>query len=79
MAVISSPTIPSPSPQIQLALKWLDAMSDLNFEAVGSILVDDYVHIVLPATLQTRPFRGKQDMLSVFRAIMPRVGKVEVC
>ncbi|KAK7677592.1 hypothetical protein QCA50_019403 [Cerrena zonata] len=71
MVLAESSEIPSsPSPQLRLALKWMESMTDGNIEGLASTLSDDYVHQIYPASTGIEIQRGKEAYLTNVRQVM---------
>ena len=71
MVLSTSSAIPeTPSPQVRLALKWMESMTDGNLEGLASTMADNYIHTVCPASVGIPDIRGKEAYLENARRVM---------
>jgi len=71
MPVSPSPVIANPSAQLKVVLKWAEAMSAADFDALGAVLDDDYLHLAIPGTLNMPPVKGRETFLKHYQNILP--------
>ncbi|KAI0081026.1 hypothetical protein K474DRAFT_1704302 [Panus rudis PR-1116 ss-1] len=60
------------SPQVQAAVQWLTAHAESDFATFETLLTDDYVHSLIPRTLNT-PVRNKEEHKSFLKAALKTV------
>ncbi|KAH9975953.1 hypothetical protein BGW80DRAFT_1250794 [Lactifluus volemus] len=75
-------SLTNPSRQLSTVLKWFEEITSWNFDAVSSMLSDDYKHTTLPASAGEAP-KDKAQGIAHAKAIASLLGhaplKYEIC
>ena len=75
MAVLPTPAIADPSPQLQAVLRWLDALTTtLDVQALDDAITEDFTLQALPRSLN-RPLLNKAAFLQRADSFLMRVVK----
>lgn len=75
MPVVPTDAVKNPSPQLQVVLRWMDALTtDMDLKALESILTDDYTHQFIPQSLGD-PVRNKAAYLEFSDTVLMRAVK----
>ncbi|KAF8514613.1 hypothetical protein JB92DRAFT_2918739 [Gautieria morchelliformis] len=71
MTTAASCTIPAnPSPELQVALNWIEGYNRWDIDLLFSTVSDDYTHHVLPGSLGIKP-RSKEEFREYLTSIFP--------
>ena len=79
MPVIPSAVIANPSAQLKAVLTWAEGMASANFELIGSVLADDYVHTAIPANLGIPVLGSKEHFIKHYQGVLPIFTSFDVC
>lgn len=75
---MESSAIPAnPSPQLKAVLQWIDGFNAWDIDKVLLPTTDDYIHYVLPASLN-RPVRAKKEYREDFMSYIPMLTDFKV-
>ncbi|TCD63684.1 hypothetical protein EIP91_005089, partial [Steccherinum ochraceum] len=76
--IMSTSDIPTnPSPQLKVALNYLDAIAHRDIVQVKDVLAPDCVSTVLPAGLGFPPIRGLDAILELYSGSLPHFTSFE--
>ncbi|KAH8086662.1 hypothetical protein BXZ70DRAFT_910293 [Cristinia sonorae] len=78
MPVVPSAAIENPSKQLQAVLKWAEGMATANFDILGAVLADDYVHTALPANLSIPVLGSKEHFIKHYQGVLPIFSSFDV-
>ena len=80
MTIVPSPAISTnPSAQLNAALQWTEAVSNADFDLLTNSISDDYIHRVVPASLNVSAAHGKEGIVQHYKGILPHFISSEVC
>ena len=71
MPVLPSPVIANPSAQLKAVLTWAEGMASANFELIGSVLADEYVHAAIPGNLGIPVLGSKEHFIKHYQGVLP--------
>lgn len=71
MTIAPSPAVPSnPSHQLLAALRWAEAVTNADFEQLEDAITEDYVHVLLPASLGVPQVQGRDEVIKGYKGIL---------
>jgi len=55
------------SPQVQIAIQFIRSICDADFDTLRSTVTDDYIHTILPTTLQRPLLKGREAFVEHYQ------------